>query len=709
MPGTPVTRTRLAAPVVTEKTRGMEPLGDNEAGYPSGGPPALLEALAALGFGVMIGSPAGRILDADERTCEIVGHTREELLALDDLATIIAPEDRHLVTTRRRDRVAGPVEPFLVHTGLIRSDGNRVQVEAVGIEIGRDSGEFRLAVLLRDATQQSNATRLVRSYERLIEYSPAGIVLWDAEGVDDALDMRLISANPAAIEATPQLAGHRGGERLGDLLPRAIELARRTFALRGTGAVDYFPDLVIGDPERPTQVHRRRAVDLGDGAIAFVLENVTGERIESMRRRRLLERLVDAGDAERRTLAFAVHDEPVQQLAAATMLVEALRRNPDAPQRDERLESVEGSLRSAMSNLRRLVFELSPPELVESGLQGALDSAVSYLFDRNDTVVTLDVVIPDEPDEAVQTAAFRIAAEALANASKHAMASHVLVDVHVEGEMLRILVCDDGCGFAPTAVASSAGLQTMRLRATALGGDCEIDSGTDGTRVDATLPLGGRRSRGGATTNRRRAAATAPPAEEIETLRRERDSLATRNERQQGKLGALQQRLDHTLQLWATLDDASLSESELVHRTLRHVAELCPDGCGIRLVAPDGESWAVVAGWHPDPEQRAFLDELLVLHGPQEASHPNTAMRGNAAVLLNRRGSTWAFGSLRTLPTPPTPINSAILAPIRADGVPFGVLTVIRDLTTERLSEADLDLLQAIADRLGTALRRTGH
>ena len=684
----------------------MEPWGDDEAGHQDARTPALLGALTALGFGTLVGSPAGRILDADDRTCKILGYTREELLAVDDLATIIAPEDRHLITARRRDRAAGPVEPFVIHTGVVCRDGQRVQLEGVGVEVGRGTPEFHVVVLLRDVTQHRNTERIVHSYERLIEHSPAGIVVWDADGVDDAFDMRLVSANPDAVAALPQLEGHGPGTRLGDVFPNAIEIARRTLALRGTGAADFFPDLVIGDPERPTRVHRRRAVDLGDGALAFVLENVTGERIESMRRRRLLERLVDAGDAERRTLAFAMHDEPVQQLAAATMLVEALRRNPDSPQRDERLETVEQSLRSAMSHLRRLVFELSPPELVESGLQGALDSAVSYLFDSRITAVTLDVAIPDEPDAAVQTAAFRIAAEALANASKHAMASHVLVDLHVEGDMLRILICDDGCGFAPAAMSARPGLQTMRLRATAIGGECEIESGREGTRVDALLPLSGSRTRPDARRNRGGAAATAPPSEQIETLRRERDSLATRNERQHGRIETLQQRLNHTLALWSTLDDATLNASELVHHTVRHVAELCPDGCGIRLVSDDGGSWALAAGWHPDPDQMAYLDDLLVLHGPDEPSHPHTAMRSNAAVLLDRRATSWAVGSLRRLPTPPLPVNSAILAPIRADGAPFGVLTVIRDATTERLTEDDLDLLQTVADRLGTALRR---
>ena len=688
----------------------MRSPGDDETERHDVHAAALLAAAQALGFGTLLVTPDGKIVDVDERACAIMGRTREEVLALEDFMVCLAPEERHRVTDRRRERREGPLAPFVVNSVLLRPDGTRVPVEWATAEIGRETGNLRLAVVLRDATQQLNAERLARRYRRLIESLPVAVLVWDTAGVDDPLDMRLVSANAAAHAVLTPLEHAEVGQRVGDMFANPMQDATRTVALRGTGTMEHFPDLLIGDPERPQSVHRRRAVDLGDDVVAFMLENVTGERVESLRRRRLLERLVDTGDDERRTIALAVHDEPIQQLAAATLLVEALRRNPNIEQRDLRLEAVERSLRAAMSDLRRLVFELSPPELVESGLRGALDSAVAYLFDGTDTVVTLDVAVPDEPDLAVQTAAFRIAAEALANTRRHAGASHVLVDLHVRDDLLHIDISDNGCGFTPPIPPGRVGVRTMRERATALGGECDIDSGPGGTHVHAVVPLSGRHTTVDAAFDADlTAAAAAPSTGEIETLRRERNSLRARNDRQHASIATLEQRLEHTFALWRTLDDPTLATAELVRRTVRHVADLCGDGCGVRLVSADGTGWDHAVAWHPDPEQSAYLDRLLVLHAPDEASHPHTVLRGNAAVLLDRRASSWAIGGPRPIPQPPLMPNSAILAPIRAGGAPVGVLTVIRDISPMRFVDTDIDLMQAIADRLGAALDRAAR
>lgn len=614
----------------TRKVFRMRSREDDEAERGEVHAAALHAAAQALGFGTLFVSPNGKVLDIDERACALTGRTREEFLALDDFMVCIAPEERHRITDRRRARREGPLAPAVVNSVLLRPDGTRVPVQWATAEIGRETGDLRLAAVLRDTTQEVNTQRLAHRYQRLIDSLPLAVLVWDTSGVDDPLDMRLVSANGAARAVLAPLEHAEVGQRVGDLFADAVRDAARTIAVRGTGTVEHFPDLLIGDPERPQSVHRRRAVDLGDDLVAFMLENVTGERVESMRRRRLLERLVDTGDDERRNIALAVHDEPIQQLAAATLLVEALRRNPDSEQRDLRLEAVEQSLRAAMSELRRLVFELSPPELVESGLRGALDSAAAYLFDGTDTVVTLDVTVPDEPHLAAQTAAFRIAAEALANTRRHADASHVLVDLHVQDGLLYIDIDDNGHGFTLPIPPGRVGLRTMRERSAALGGEFDVESGPDGTHVHAVVPLGGRQATANAAFDANlaaAAAAAAPSSEEIETLRQERDSLRFRNDRQYANIAILQQRLERTLALWATLDDPTLEIAEQLRRTVRHVADLCADGCGLRLVSADGTRWDHTVAWHPDPEQRAFLDRSLVLHAPDEASRAHRAPR----------------------------------------------------------------------------------
>ena len=110
----------------------------------------------------------------------------------------------------------------------------------------------------------------------------------------------------------------------------------------------------------------------------MLLDDVTGKRRDEVHRRSLLARIVELSDAERRTIALGIHDEPVQLIAGAALLVAQMRRQ-DAVRTDW-LTEVDAALHRSMDSLRRLVFELSPPELVESGLPTALSRVVEHLF-----------------------------------------------------------------------------------------------------------------------------------------------------------------------------------------------------------------------------------------------------------------------------------------------------------------------------------------
>jgi len=277
--------------------------------------------------------------------------------------------------------------------------------------------------------------------------------------------------------------------------------------------------------------------------------------------------------------------------------------------------------------------------------------------------------------------------------------------VHVQQGMLHVNISDDGCGFTEPARPGHVGLRAMRERATSLGGECDVETGPDGTRVHAIVPLSGRSAVDLAVEG---SLDSAPADCELDALRRERDSLVAGNERQRATIAVLGQRLEHTLAFWATLDDASLDMSTLLQRAARHGAEVCRDGCSVRLLSADSTAWEHIASWHPDPVQHSFIEKFYVTEPPAELSHPSVAMRGNAAVLLDRRASTWSPRLNVVLPSTALEPNSAIIAPIRIDGAPRGVLTVVRDMTETRFTDADIDLVQHLADRLGATLHRRG-
>ncbi len=212
------------------------------------------------------------------------------------------------------------------------------------------------------------------------------------------------------------------------------------------------------------------------------------------------ERIVTSREEERRRLRRDLHDGLGAQLAALIMQAGTaqtlLRTDPEAARRE--LGDLRDELRSAVAEVRRLVLGLRPPALDELGLAGALRTRLGRLdrggidADGPSLRVRFDADDPLPPvSAAAEVAAFRIIEEAVTNVVRHAQASEVTVTLRVDGPALLILVVDNGKGVGPIGDATGIGLQSIRERATELGGACEVTAGPDGrgTSVRVTLPI----------------------------------------------------------------------------------------------------------------------------------------------------------------------------------------------------------------------------
>jgi signal transduction histidine kinase len=155
----------------------------------------------------------------------------------------------------------------------------------------------------------------------------------------------------------------------------------------------------------------------------------------------------------------------------------------------ESLESIGNQLEDAITDLRRVVYNLRPPALDEFGLVKAIELQVERLTcDRDGLIGTVvsSGVTADLP-AATEVAALRIATEAVANVVKHADAQRCRVEIFV-GRDLELRIADDGRGLGddhPVGV----GLSSMRERAAEVGGTCTIES-SNGTEVRVVLPIG---------------------------------------------------------------------------------------------------------------------------------------------------------------------------------------------------------------------------
>jgi signal transduction histidine kinase len=207
--------------------------------------------------------------------------------------------------------------------------------------------------------------------------------------------------------------------------------------------------------------------------------------------RRSRSRLATVADRERRRLERDLHDGAQQQLVAAAVQVPTIRAligMGRAPEADELLDRVEQRLRGAIDDLRRLARGLYPPVLATRGLADALGEVVTTV--ANPTVVRLGTV-PRLPPE-VETAIYYCCLEALQNATKHAPASTITVELAGDVTAIRFRVADDGPGFDPTSTADGTGLLNMADRIDAAGGELTVAAWPGaGTVVAGSVPVVG--------------------------------------------------------------------------------------------------------------------------------------------------------------------------------------------------------------------------
>lgn len=197
-----------------------------------------------------------------------------------------------------------------------------------------------------------------------------------------------------------------------------------------------------------------------------------------------VERILAAGDAERRRIERNLHDGAQQRLVTVALYLHLIRRRlDDATEAAELVESAQTELTLALEEIRDLVHGLHPRLLTDEGLGPALIALAQRSF--------IPVEILELPDRRVPTdievAVYYVVAEALANAAKHSRASAITIRVSSGEDGTSVEVADDGVGGAD--VGAGSGLSGLAERVAALGGTLAVSSKPDeGTVLRAQLP-----------------------------------------------------------------------------------------------------------------------------------------------------------------------------------------------------------------------------
>ncbi len=232
------------------------------------------------------------------------------------------------------------------------------------------------------------------------------------------------------------------------------------------------------------------------GRFRFTLRLNARLRIQELQQRNEVgSRLIAAQDAEREQLARELHDALGPNLAAlhiawqSHIVRDALAATPTAAALGHLTEEI---LSQLYAQVRQLSHALLPVEPGANSLTGSVTALCAALnLHGTPRVITHFDAGLDQLPVAVQLAAYRIVAELVNNAVRHAQARQVWVRLRCQHAALELCVEDDGRGFSPSedAAGTGIGLRGVRTRVAYLGGSVCIDAPETGTRVVVQLPF----------------------------------------------------------------------------------------------------------------------------------------------------------------------------------------------------------------------------
>jgi signal transduction histidine kinase len=224
----------------------------------------------------------------------------------------------------------------------------------------------------------------------------------------------------------------------------------------------------------------------------LLLDGLASDRT---RLRALAAEVIAAGDRERAALARELHDSTAQHLAALQLQLAAAAREASDPMLAERLRGARDAAQSTLEEVRVLSHSVHPAVLDDLGLDAALRRLAREASHGNGVDIDVDAETGSEPlPPNVATVLYRVAQEAVRNATRHAAPRHVRINLLRGPDTITLEVHDDGRGFDLEAAErrrSGMGLLSMRERTALIDGIVEIKTTAGGgTTVVATVPLG---------------------------------------------------------------------------------------------------------------------------------------------------------------------------------------------------------------------------
>jgi len=490
--------------------------------------------------GVGLTDLTGRFALVNQRYCDIVGYTPDELLSM-SMQDLTYPDDV-AYSLKLFQSLAETGSPFQIEKRYLRKDGSIVWVNNSVSAIRDASGkpEYEVAVVL-DVTDRKRAQEeLVRAHDelerRVFERTE------QLTAANEALRLEVEERKRTEADLRRSEAYLAEGQRLShtgsfcwNISTGGVYWSQETYRICGFQPEEVQPsgplffEIVQSDDRPVVERELARAVEersdyelefrivRDHGQIRYIhsvghpVLNQSGDVIEvigtvldvtehklaerelqketeernrlAQERTNLLRQLTVTQEAERRRISREMHDQLGQQLSALTLKLAALKETYGAHgELREQLNTLEAMVRQLDTDVDLLIRELRPIALDDLGLRAALSNYVNNWSKHCGVRAELHVSGMEQgrlPNE-IETALYRVTQEALTNVAKHAHAQNVGILLDRRSDHVSLIVEDDGTGFdgenAFNPRERGLGLIGMRERIVLVGGTLDVES-----------------------------------------------------------------------------------------------------------------------------------------------------------------------------------------------------------------------------------------
>ncbi|TAJ77833.1 MAG: PAS domain S-box protein [Gallionellaceae bacterium] len=454
--------------------------------------------LEQLAVGIIHASLDGCFQQTNQKFCEIIGYSREELLRMSfreiTFFADLAGEEEPLLQL-----LAGKISTFSREQRYVRKDQSLAWVNlTISLLRKTDGVPVYYIGVVEDISERKHAEVLAQQYGHLLQSSFDEIYLFDA----DTLHFLLTS------EGAERNLGY-SDEELNQLTPLDLEpsfnredFERRVAPLRSgeRQSITFESEHLRKNGTTYLTEVRLQLMNADYPVFMSIIQDVTERRqadMEISRSRQLLRDLVMQSERlreeERKHIARELHDELGQILTALRMNVALLRIEfgvNDAVLL-EKIKGITELLDQSIQCTRDVVSNLRP-----AALDTGIVSAVRWLRDEfvKHSSTSCKLFMPEEEihlDEAIAVSAFRVVQESLTNVARYAEANKVEITLGQDADNFSVTVNDNGKGFDYMAIQhkKTFGLLGMRERAIALGGVLNIYSAPqEGTQIFFAVP-----------------------------------------------------------------------------------------------------------------------------------------------------------------------------------------------------------------------------